>query len=131
MQCPNLPPWKCMPWVKHVNTVSVPTSQGLTGQCSSLYMRSLNLPVGQGCNLFRWCLNLTPRDCRQGCSMFMWCLKLPPGTVGQGCSMFSDVRTYHQGTVGQGCSLFRRCPNLPPRDCKSGVQHVYAVSEPT
>ena len=34
-------------------------------------------------------------------------------------------------TVSQGCSLFLRFPNLPPGDSQSGVQPVYAVSEPT
>ena len=46
-----------------------------------------------------------------------------------GC--LSGVGTYLPATVLQGCSLFKQCRNLSVGDCVTGVQAVYAMSEPT
>ena len=55
------------------------------------------------------------------------------GLSGRGAACLCGVRTDLQGTVRLRCNLFFLVsePTPPPKDCRAGVQPVYAVSEPT
>ena len=119
--------------------MSEPTSQGLLGRgAACLCGVGIYLPetVGQGCSLFKWCLNLPSKDCGTGlrpvftvleptssglrargaaclCGVRTYLL----GIVGYGCNLFMQYRNLPLGDLWQGCSLFMQCWNLPPKDC--------------
>ena len=135
MQCLNLTPGDCRVGVQHVYAVSEPTFRGLSSRgAACLCSVSTYLPgtVGQGCSMFMQCRNLPLRNCGAGVQ-HVYAVSEPTSQElwGRGAACLCSVGTYLSGTVGQGCSMFMQCPNLPLRDCGAGVQHVYAVSEPT
>ena len=100
-----------------VFTVSEPSSRKLLARgmaCSYGFRTYLQGAVGQRCSLLIQFLNLPPGDCKPGCSQ---CLRFP---------------NLPQGDCQSGYRLFvYKVKNLLPEDCKSGMQSVYKVSEPT
>ena len=53
------------------------------------------------------------------------------GLSARGAACLNGMRTYLKETVRQGCSLLIQFLNLPPGDCRPGVQPVYTASELT
>ena len=82
--------------------------------------------MGQGCRLFKWCLNLPAGNCVAGVqavsavsepSCWALCCRVEAVEV-------HGVGTYLLGTVGQGCRLFKLCWNLPAGHYVAEVQAV-------
>ena len=79
-----------------------------------------------------WFLNLPPGDCLSVVQpVYAFSKQTSSGLSARGAACLSGYWTYLQGTVRQGCSLFMRFLNLPPGDCRPGLQSVYVVSKPT
>ena len=153
IQFEHIPRINCHLGVKHVYTVSKPTSSRLSAKgAASLYCfwTYVQGTVGQGCSFFIQFPNLPPAVFSQMCSQFIQFLNLPPGyylsrvqpvytvfpftlrklsTRGKVC--INNFSTYLQGTVGKGCKLVLRFLNLTSVDCRPGVQTVYIVSIPS
>ena len=102
-------------------------------------MNRINRLYSQRTVLILWFPNLPTEDC--------W-LRVQPGDcvsemqpvfmvfkptsrrlLARGSACLLGFRTYLRRTVGHGCSMFKQFSNLPPGDCRPGVQQVYAVSE--
>ena len=153
MQFLNLPPGDCRPGVQSVYAVSKPASRGLSTRgaaCLCGFLTYLQGTVHQGCSLFMRILNLPPGDSPPGVQS-VYVVSKPAsrglsvscaarlcvfwtnssGLSARGAAYLSGYWTYLQGTVRQGCSLFMRFLNLPPGDCRPGLQSVYVVSKPT
>ena len=134
-RCLNLHPGDCGVGVQLDYAMSEPTSQGLLGRgAACLCGVGIYLPetVGQGCSLFKWCLNLPSKDCGTGLQPVFTVLEpTSSGLRARGAACLCGVRTYLLGIVGYGCNLFMQYRNLPLGDCMAGVQPIYAVLEPT
>ena len=126
--------------------------------CLYGFLTYLNGTAGWGCSLFIWFPNLSAADCwlevqpvfygfwtylkgpvhlwcstvGQRCSLLKQLWIYLQGTVRHGAAIVYGFQTYLQGTVSCGYTLFvHKVKNLLPENCKSGMQSVYKISEPT
>ena len=115
--------------------MSEPKSQVLWGTgagCLSSVGAYILGTVGQRCMLLKRCRNLRPEHCGAGVQAVSAVSEPTSWALwGTGTGCLRGDETYLPGTVGQMCRLFKRCLNIPPGHCGSGVQAVLAVSEPT
>ena len=79
--------------------------------------------VGQGCRLFKVCLNIPPGNCGAGGRrLFKWCQNLPPGHCGAGVQAVCVVSEHTSWELWGGVRrLFKWCQNLPPGHSGAGV----------
>ena len=131
----NLPPGNCLPGVKHVYTISEPTSRGLFARGTArLYgiLTYLQGTVHWGCILFIRFPNLPAGDCRSEVQpVFTVSEPTPRRLLARVVACLYGLWIYLKGPVHLWCSLFIKFPNLHTMDCRPEVQPFNTVSEPT